>query len=102
MKQIIVATSLLLLLGTAQAHASTLDDRQVNQKQRIWNGVTSSELTGAETRQLLQGQRELRRLERRAKADGNITPAERFRLIRKTNRESANIYRQKNNRRTRS
>lgn len=101
MKHLIFTTSILLLLGTAQVQASTLNERQANQKQRIWNGVTSSELTVNETRQLLQGQRELRRLERRVQADGSVTRGERIRLIRKTNRESANIYRQKNNRRTR-
>jgi hypothetical protein len=92
-----------LLLGTAsllalEASAGTpaLDQRQQNQAQRIGQGVRSGELTRPETRRLLRGQRELRRDERAAQADGVVTGRERAGLQREANQQSRRIHRQKN------
>ncbi len=91
------ATVLLSLLSSVCAIAGTpnLDRREHNQMQRIRQGVASGELTRPETRRLLAGQAELRRMEARAKRDGEVTPYERARLQHEANEESARIYRQK-------
>jgi hypothetical protein len=55
------------------------------------------EVTPGEATMLKGEQRHIRRLERRAKADGTITPREKLRLERKQNRASRHIHRAKNN-----
>ena len=49
---------------------------------------------------LRMGERHIRRMERRAKADGSVTRGERRRLNHAQNRESRRIYRLKHNGRT--
>jgi hypothetical protein len=72
-----------------------LDERQENQRDRIAQGVRSGELTRPETRRLVRGQEHLRRMERRAEADGDVTARERARLHREANQQSRRIRRQK-------
>ncbi len=99
MKKLVVLTSLFLALGAAQSFASdntpVLDNRQVNQKARIKQGVKSGELTAKETVRLVKGQKQLHRMENRAKADGIVTNKERARLQHKANKESRKIFRNK-------
>ncbi len=83
------------LATTASAGTPVLDQRQQNQAQRIQQGVRSGELTRPETRRLVRGQRELRRDERAAEADGMVTARERARLQHEANQQSRRIYRQK-------
>jgi len=78
-----------------------VDRRQVRQHARIHQGVKSGELTRGEAANLRHDQRHIRRVERRVKADGKVTPAERARLTRAQNRESKKIYRLKHNDRER-
>ena len=73
------------------------DNRQENQKARIVDGVTSGELTAAETANVAKDQREIRRMERRAKADGQVTAKEKLRIEKKQDRASRKIARKKNN-----
>lgn len=72
-----------------------LDQREANQKARIQQGVRSGELTRPEARRLAAGQVHLRNAEARAKADGEVTRAERARLQHKADKQSRRIYRQK-------
>jgi hypothetical protein len=72
-----------------------LDHREQRQAQRIANGVRSGELTRPETHRLVNGQQHLRRMERHARADGDVTARERARLDGAADRQSARIYRQK-------
>lgn len=100
LKKIAVTAAALLSLSaafatTAAAGTPALDQRQQNQAQRIGRGVRSGELTRPETRRLVRGQRELRRDERAAKADGVVTSRERAGLQREANQQSRRIYRQK-------
>lgn len=99
MKKLIILTSLVLALGGTQSFASdntpVLDKRQVNQKVRIKQGVKSGELTARETVRLVKGQKQLHRMESRAKADGVVTKKERVRLQHKANKESRKIFRNK-------
>jgi len=90
-----VLTAGSVLVTTASAGTPGLDQRQQNQAQRIRQGVRSGELTRPETRRLMQGQRELRRDERSAKADGVVTAKERAELHREANQQSRRIHRQK-------
>ena len=100
LKKIAVTAAALLSLSaafatTAAAATPVLDGRQQNQAQRTGQGVRSGELTRPETRRLVRGQRELRRDERAAKADGVVTARERAGLQREANQQSRRIYRQK-------
>ncbi len=91
--------SLLILASSfsAQLLAGTpvLDERQKNQNTRIKQGINSGELTKKEARKLVQGQKQLRKMERKAKADGKVNKKERARLQHKANVESDKIYRNK-------
>jgi len=51
---------------------------------------------------LRRDQRHIARVERRAKADGVVTPQERRRITHAQNRENRRIYRLKHNHRTRT
>lgn len=101
-----VAAAVLLVSGilvgaTAQAGTPRLDAREANQRQRVAQGVRSGELTRPETRRLVHGQVELRRMEAHAKSDGVVTARERARLHAEANQQSRRIYRQKHDGQTR-
>ncbi|MDH5413548.1 MAG: hypothetical protein OEW87_05370 [Flavobacteriaceae bacterium] len=91
----------LLLVGfTLSSYAQSTpvgDKRERNQTKRIVHGVKNGELTKNETKQLARQQREIRRTERRAKADGIVTRNEKRELRRKQTKANANIYRKKHN-----
>jgi hypothetical protein len=98
--QILFALALVTTLaGAAAADPCTprVDRRQAAQRARIRQGVGSGELTPRETMRLRMGQRHVRRVERRAKADGVVTRGERARLNHAQNRESRRIHRLKHN-----
>jgi hypothetical protein len=103
MKSILVVALMAACASVASAHPSTprVDRREARQQLRIRDGVRSGELTRAEARRLRAGERHIRRMERRAKADGVVTPRERVRLNRALNHQSHAIYRLKHNARTR-
>ena len=87
------------LAGAASAGTDTprVDRRQVVQRARMRQGVQSGQLTPREARHLRKSERHIRRMERRAKADGVVTPGERARLNHAQNRESRRIHRLKHN-----
>ncbi|MBL7857845.1 MAG: hypothetical protein JNM57_09160 [Cyclobacteriaceae bacterium] len=103
MKKIMLTFSFFLfMMATVLAQqAPRVDQRQENQKQRIKQGVTSGELTRRETAHAARDQRHIRRAERRAKADGTVTPHESARLHRKQNKASRQLHRNKNDRQER-
>jgi hypothetical protein len=85
---------------SAEAHGTGrrtpgVDRREHRQQHRIVQGVRSGELTGRETLRLERGECDIRRDERRAKADGEVTARERAHLQRELNHESRHIYRAK-------
>lgn len=101
-KQIVsMAVVLGLCAGAAFAGTPNLDRREHHQMQRIHQGVQTGELTRPETRRLLEGQAKLRYMEAKAKADGDVTPAERARLQAAADVQSKRIYRQKHDAQTR-
>lgn len=75
-----------------------IHQREINQRNRIDQGIVSGELTPVEARILEAEQAKIRHDELRMKSDGRITPAERARLTMEQNRASRDIYRLKHNR----
>jgi hypothetical protein len=69
--------------------------RQHNQRARIQQGVRSGELTRRETHAAVDGQRDVRQLERGYRSDGALTGAERRDLHHEQNQASREIYRDK-------
>ena len=75
-----------------------IDRRQTQQYRRIRQGVHSGALTRPEARRLLHQQAAIHRMERRAKADGIVTPHERRRLHTAQSRADRAIGRLKHDR----
>jgi hypothetical protein len=90
-----------LLASAAVAGTPRVDRREVRQHQRIVEGRRSGRLTRGEMVRLRGGQRHVRRMERRAGADGVVTRGERRRMERAQDRQSRTIYRLKHNARQR-
>ena len=74
--------------------------RNVNQQQRIQNGMENGSLTNREASRLEAGQARTDRKVANAAADGHVGAAEQGRIRRSENRQSANVYRKKHNART--
>ena len=74
----------------------TASHRQVSQAYRIAHGAATGQLTRAERKALKAEQRHIRRVKRRAKADGVVTREEKLRINRKQRRANRHIRRQKN------
>lgn len=91
-----------LILASNLALADRVDRRQFRERSRIAEGVRSGELTRREARNLRAGQRHVRRMERRAEADGVVTPREARRLEHAQDVQSARIYNQKHDEQTRN
>jgi hypothetical protein len=71
--------------------------RNVNQQQRIANGVNSGALTNHEVGSLERGQAHIDRKEANAAANGHVGAAEQRGIQRSENRQSARVYRKKHN-----
>ncbi len=71
--------------------------RDVNQQQRIEQGLKSGELTTKEAAKLEQGEAKIEREQARALQDGKLTPAEKAKIQADQNRESAAIQKLKTN-----
>jgi hypothetical protein len=81
------------------AVAGNIGQRQMNQQRRIYQGVRSGSLTPGEAMRLERQQFRIERMERRLKADGNLTCRDRARIRFRQNQASRCIYRAKHNRR---
>lgn len=79
----------------AYGGSNQVDRRQDYQEQRIQQGLRSGQLTRGEYYKLESEQARIRHLERSAKADGYISPAERARLRSAQNEASRHIYQEK-------
>jgi len=85
------------LVSCAQERTPRVNARQVAQQSRIKHGKNSGELTHMETTLLRGEQKKIRRSERRANADGDVTMKERRLIDRKQDRANRHIHRAKNN-----
>jgi len=95
----IVAALGLAFCGAAFAQAGTVQ-RDVNQQQRIEQGLQSGQLTTREAGKLEREESRVERDQARATRDGNLSPAEKARLAREQNRVSRDIYREKHDAQT--
>lgn len=87
-----VLVALAALTATAAtASADEIDRRQFRQDYRIEQGLRSGDLTRREAAALAAEQARIRDLERRAKADGYVSPYERARLRAAQNEASRHI-----------
>lgn len=91
----VIALGFAMLLSEVSFAHGRVDRRQHMQRARIHEGVESGELTKKEAAGLRSQQRHIRRAERRAEADGVVTPEEKAKLERKQDRASRQIYKQK-------
>ena len=74
-----------------------VNDRQRIQHRRIAQGIRSGSLTPAETRQLIQAESDVRKMERAMKSDGVLTKAERHQLHAALSEASQAIFGLKHN-----
>lgn len=90
-----------VILGSLPAlagpYGSYLDQRQMNQERRIYQGVQSGQLNPGEFRRLENQQGRIRAAEARMRSDGRLDRYERARLNRMENRANRDIYRYKHN-----
>lgn len=103
-KQAVMAFAALgvsLPLWANPADTPNIDQRQINQQNRINQGVQSGSLTPNEAASLERGQARVQNMENRAKADGVVTPQERRRIHRAQDTQNRQIAKKKHNRRHR-
>jgi Spy/CpxP family protein refolding chaperone len=86
-----------LATGTSAQAYDGIDARQASEARRIEEGRRSGELSWREHRALKAQQARIAADERRARADGVVTPEERHRLNRELNQASHDVYRLKHN-----
>src|SRR6266705_5932209 len=89
----------LAFCGAAFAQAGTVQ-RDVNQQERIEQGLKSGQLTTREAARLEREEAKVERDQSRAMRDGNLSPAEKARLAREQNKVSRDIYREKHDAQT--
>ena len=88
----------------AQAPSNTtINDRKVNQQDRIAQGVQSGQLTAGETSHLEHQESAINHEEKamRAQDNGHLTKADKSLINKQQNHESHRIYRDKHNARVR-
>jgi hypothetical protein len=89
------------LFGIASAQTTGSEvQRNVNQQQRIEQGLKSGELSTGEAAKLEKGEARIERMESNANKDGTLTDAEKARIQKAQNAQSKEISRLKHNDRT--
>ncbi len=77
------------------------DRRQHRQHSRIKDGVRDGELTRGEALRLRAGQAHVRKLERRAEKDGELSAEEKLRIEKAQDRQNRRIYKEKHDEQSR-
>jgi hypothetical protein len=91
----------LLIAGSAFAQSTgQVVQRNINQQERIEQGLTSGALNTREAARLEREEAHIDRLEARALKDGTLTPDESRRINRLENKVSRDIYREKHDAQT--
>jgi len=95
----VVALSVGVLFALPVLAQNTADvvQRDVNQQQRIENGLKSGQLSTKEAAKLEKGEANIDKMEQRALSDGKMTNAEKQRIEAAQNKESHAIARAKSN-----
>lgn len=92
-----------VILGTAFAASAFAANpvpevqRDVNQQQRIEQGLKSGELSTQEAAKLEKGEAKIDKMEHKALSDGKLSPEEKARIEHAQNAESRAIYQEKHN-----
>lgn len=97
---VLVVTSVLsaiAFLNPSSASAGEIRDREVNQQQRIYNGVRQGEISRKEYRNLEAREARIEAQRRAYLRDGNLNRREAARLTNEQNRVSQAIYRDRHN-----
>jgi hypothetical protein len=89
------------LIFSGQAMADKLEQRQVWQQKRIWQGVKSGQLTRYETLNLWHEQHEIQRLKKSFWRNGRLSRRERIRLVYWLDKADRHIFQLKHNSRRR-
>jgi hypothetical protein len=97
--RILAAALIAAFSGGAFAQAGTVQ-RDVNQDNRIEQGLQSGQLTTHEASGLEKEEAKVERDQSRAMRDGNLSPAEKARLAREQDKVSRDIYKDKHNAQT--
>ena len=87
-------------LSASSQRAQADTQRNIDQQQRIANGVKDGSLTNHEAASLERGQSHVDAKEARAGANGHVSAGEQRRIARSENRQSARIYNKKHNAQT--
>lgn len=90
----LVALAITTACGAAFAQAGTIQ-RDINQQERIQQGLKSGDLTTREAAKLEREESRVEKMQSNAMRDGKITPEERARLDRAQDKVSQDIYREK-------
>jgi len=91
-------TLLMTRMAFAEAETPMIDQREMNQEQRIDQGIASGQLNEREANSLNKQQEHVNKMEDRAKSDGVMTKKERARIGAAQNRASRHIAREKHDR----
>ena len=89
------AVSLPLLASAQTTSTPRIDQRQLNQENRIQQGVQSGSLTQKEAANLEKGQTHVQNMENKALSDGKITQKEAQRINETQNKQGRKIEQQK-------
>jgi hypothetical protein len=105
MKKILTTLVMIALSGlifSGQALAGKIEQRQIKQHKKIWQGITSGQLTRVEARNLWHEQEKIQRLKKSLWRDGRLKRKERIRLVLWLDKAERHIFQLKHNGRTRS
>ncbi len=96
---ILAPAALLAQTAKPPATGQTIQERKTDQQERIAKGVTSGQLTAAETTHLENQEAAINNEEKAMKAqdNGHLTAADKALLTKQQNQESKRIYRAKHN-----
>ncbi|HEU0069146.1 MAG TPA: hypothetical protein VFQ26_07805 [Nitrospiraceae bacterium] len=102
MKKRLLAVSGIILFTTGVVFAENetfgIDQQQMNQEQRIDQGVTSGRLNEREVNRLNMQQEQVNKMETRAKSDAVMTEKERARIAAAQDRAARHIAHEKHDR----
>lgn len=94
---LVTAVIMTVFLGADWVFAGRIAHRQMNQRNRIEQGIENRELTRQEVGCLEKQQNRINRQKRKAWQDGKLTQKERIHLERAQDRSSRQIFRFKHN-----
>jgi len=100
MKRFVIATAVSALFSGAVLAQQGTVQRDVNQQQRIENGLQSGQLNTKEASKLEGEEARIQREQSRDLKNGNLSPAEKARLARDQNQASRDINRLESNKAT--